>query len=118
MPAIAQQEAVRDGRITGIFVSLSRVMPDRYPLAEELPWYLENERGFGRILDLGMIQPRLRVLYRWSASELSIPEPSGLVQDGVPTCAWDTNDAEPWGPSTGWTARAARTVLPAAGHRR
>lgn len=109
---------MRDGRITGIFVSLSRVMPDRYPLAEELPWYLENERGFGRILDLGMIQPRLRVLYQWSASELSIPELSGLVQDGVPTYAWDTNDAEPWGPSTGWTARAARTVLPAAGHRR
>jgi hypothetical protein len=104
--------------ITGIFVSLSRVMPDRYPLTRALPWYLDNERGFGRILDLGMIQPRLRVLYSWSAAELSIPELSNLVQDGVPTYAWDATYAEPWSPAAGWMARTARTVLPATGHRR
>jgi len=104
--------------ITGIFVSLSRVMPDRYPLTRDLPWYLGNERGFGRILDLGMIQPRLRVLYSWSAAELSIPELSTLVQDGVPTYAWDVTDAEPWGPAAGWMARAARRVLPSTGFRR
>ena len=103
--------------ITGIFVSLSRVMPDRYPLTRDLPWYLGNEHGFGRILDLGMIQPRLRVLYSWSAAELSIPELSTLVQDGVPTYAWDVTDAEPWGPAAGWMARAARRVLPAKGFR-
>ena len=39
--------------ITGIFVSLSRVMPDRYPLTRDLGWYIDNEHGFGRILDLG-----------------------------------------------------------------
>ena len=70
--------------ITGIFVSLSRVMPDRYPLTRDLQWYIDNERGFGRILDLGMIQPRLGALYSWSAAELSIPELCTLVQDGVP----------------------------------
>ena len=71
-----------------------------------------------RILDLGMIQPRLRVLYSWSAAELSIPELSTLVQDGVPTYAWDVTDAEPWGPAAGWMARAARRVLPSTGFRR
>ena len=104
--------------ITGIFVSLSRVMPARYPLTRELQWYIDNEHGFGRILDLGMIQPRLGVLYSWSAAELSIPELCWLVQGGVPTYAWDVTDVAPWNPTTGRLARAARSVLPAPGQRR
>ena len=36
--------------ITGIFVSLSRVMPDRYPLTRDLQWYIDNEQGIGRLL--------------------------------------------------------------------
>ncbi|MGH3329723.1 MAG: hypothetical protein ACRDPJ_00330, partial [Nocardioidaceae bacterium] len=104
--------------ITGIFVSLSRVMPDSYPLNRDLQWYVDNEHGFGRILDLGMIQPRLGVLYSWSAAELSIPELSTLVHDGVPTYSWDVTDVQPWNPATSRLARAARSVLPAPGHRR
>jgi len=104
--------------ITGIFVSLSRVMPESYPLTRDLQWYVVNEHGFGRLLDLGMIQPRLGALYSWSASELSIPELCTLVRDGVPTYAWDPADVEPWNPATGSLARAARSVFPAPGHRR
>lgn len=104
--------------ITSMFVSLSRVLPDRYPLTRDLRWYVANEHGFGRVLDVGMIQPRLGVLYSWSAAELSIPELCTLVQDGVPTYAWHVNDVEPWNPATGRWARAARSVLPAPGHRR
>jgi hypothetical protein len=104
--------------ITGIFVSLSRVMPDSYPLTRDLQWYVDHEHGFGRLLDLGMIQPRLGALYSWSASELSIPELCTLVRDGVPTYAWDATDVEPWNPATGRLARAARSALPASGHRR
>lgn len=103
--------------ITGIFVSLSRVMPDRYPLTRGLHWYIENERGFGRILDLGMIQPRLGALYSWSAVELSIPELSTMIHDGVHAYSWDLTDVEPWNPPTGRWARAARSVLRAPGHR-
>ncbi len=101
--------------ITSIFVSLSRVMPDRYPLTRDLQWYIDNEHGFGRILDLGMIQPRLGVLYSWSAAELSIPELSTLVQDGVPTYSWDVTDVEPWHPATSRFTRVVRSVLPAPG---
>lgn len=97
--------------------SLSRVMPDRYPLTRDLQWYIDNEHGFGRILDLGMIQPRLGVLYSWSAAELSIPELSTLAHDGVPAYSWDVTDVEPWDPATGRLARAARSVLPAPGPR-
>ncbi len=104
--------------ITSIFVSLSRVMPDRYPLNRDLQWYIDNERRFGRVLDLGMIQPRLGALYSWSAAELSIPELCTLVQDGVPTYVWDVAEVEPWNPATGRLAGAARSVFPAPGHRR
>jgi hypothetical protein len=104
--------------VTGIFVSLSRVMPDRYPLTRELQWYVDNEHGFGRLLDLGMIQPRLGELYSWSAAELSIPELCTLVHDGVPGYAWDLTDVEPWNPPTGRLARLARSALPAPRPRR
>jgi hypothetical protein len=103
--------------ITGIFVSLSRVMPDSYPLTRDLQWYVDHEHGFGRLLDLGMIQPRVGALYSWSASELSIPELCTLVRADVPTYAWDANDVEPWNTATSRLARAARSVLPASGHR-
>ena len=103
--------------MTRIFVSLSRVMPDRYPLTRDLRWYIDNERGIGRILDLGMIQPRLGLLYSWSAAELAIPELSTLVQDGVPTYSWDVTDAQPWNPATGLVARAVRSALPPPGSR-
>jgi len=103
--------------MTRIFVSLSRVMPDRYPLTRDLRWDIDNERGIGQILDLGMIQPRLGVLYSWSAAELAIPELSTLVQDGVPTCSWDVTDAEPWNPATGLVAPAVRSALPPPGSR-
>jgi hypothetical protein len=104
--------------ITGIFISLSRVMPNRYPLTRDLQWYIDNERGFGRLLDLGMIQPRLEALYPWSAAALSTPELSTLVKDCVPTYAWDITDAEPWNLPPRTLARVARSVLPAPRHRR
>ncbi|MGH3316754.1 MAG: hypothetical protein ACRDO0_11485 [Nocardioidaceae bacterium] len=98
---------------TGIFVSLSRVMPSLYPLDRDLQWYVDHEHGFGRILDLGVIQPRFRALYSWSAAELSIPALATLVHDGIPAYAWDVTDVEPWSPPTGRWARATRSVLPA-----
>jgi hypothetical protein len=103
---------------TGIFVSLSRVMPDSYPLTRDLQWYVDHEGGFGRLLDLGLIQPRFDALYAWSASELEVPELAALMQDGAPTYAWDPTDAEPWDPAAGRWARAVRSFLPSPGHRR
>jgi hypothetical protein len=98
--------------ITGIFLHLSRVLPDQYPLREDLQWYVAQEHGFGRLLDLGIIWPRLDALYSWSAIELSIPELGSLLCDGVPAYAWDSADTEAWDSAPGLTARAARRVLP------
>jgi hypothetical protein len=98
--------------MTGIFLSLSRVLPDRYPLREDLQRYVDAEHGFGHFIDLGVIQPRLDALYSWSAVELSIPELGTLLRDSVPAYAWDCTDTEPWNPAPRRMARAARRVLP------
>ena len=98
--------------MTGIFLSLSRVLPDRYPLRGDLRRYLDAEHGFGRFLDIGMIRPRLDALYSWSARELSIRELEALLRDGVPAYAWDVTEAEPWNPPPTLLARAAQRLLP------
>lgn len=98
--------------VTGIFLQLSRVLPDSYPLREDLEWYVGRENGFGRLLDLGVITPRLDALYSWSARELSIPELAALIRDGVPAYAWDGSDIGPWDSPPRLTTRAARRVLP------
>jgi hypothetical protein len=98
--------------LTGIFLSLSRVVPDRYPLPGDLQWYVDDEQGVGRLLDLGMVQPRLDALYAWSADELSIPELGTLIRNRIPAYAWDSTDAQPWNPTPKLLVRAARRALP------
>src|SRR5438270_2359334 len=55
--------------MAGAFLSLGRVLPDRYPLRDDLDVYLRGEHSLGRMLDYGVIGPRLQALYEWSASE-------------------------------------------------
>ena len=106
--------AMGDPRLafTGIFVSLSRVMPRTYPLAKSLEWYVDNEHGVGRLLDLGLVLPRLDALYAWSAAELKIPELTTQLVGGVPAYAWDPADSLCWNPSPGRLVRATRWALP------
>ncbi len=74
--------------ITRMFLSVSRVLPHQYPLEGELDDYIADEHPFGRVLDLGVIAPRLTELYRWSADELRIPDLTDLVCDATPAYAW------------------------------
>jgi hypothetical protein len=101
--------------MAGIFLSLSRVLPDRYPLGGDLRQYVDDENGFGRLLDVGVIRPRFDALYSWSAQALSIHELEALVRGGVPAYAWDVTEAEPWNPPPTLLARAAQRLLPPAG---
>lgn len=98
--------------LTGMFLAVSRVLPLRYPLDGELDDYIADEHPFGRVLDIGIITPRLTELYRWSAHELGIPGVADLVSDTTPTYAWDPHDREPWAPSTTRLVRAVRRILP------
>ena len=45
--------------MTGIFLSLSRVLPARYPLNDDLSRYVDAEHSLGHLLDVGIIVPRL-----------------------------------------------------------
>ena len=74
--------------MTGIFLSLSRVLPAEYPLRDGVATYLDIELGFGRLLDYGVIGPRLQQLYEWSAHELGAPGLLDCVRDGALTYAW------------------------------
>jgi hypothetical protein len=98
--------------MTGMFLSVSRVLPDLYPLDGELDDYIADEHAFGRLLDLGVIAPRLTELYRWSADELRIPDVTDLVCDTTPAYAWDPHDRQPWAPPTSRLVRVVRRALP------
>jgi hypothetical protein len=99
--------------MTGIFMSLSRVLPDLYPLGDDVDTYVAMEHGFGHMLDIGVIQPRLHHLYDWSSDELALPGLRALLDDEVPTYAWDAADADMWQFNPSLLARAARRIVPA-----
>lgn len=82
--------------MAGAFLSLRRVLPDRYPLDGDIETYVRAENGLGRMLDYGVIVPRLQALYEWSARELAIPELRELVRDGNPAYAWPDADRQAW----------------------
>ncbi len=104
--------------MTGIFLSVSRVLPDIYPLEGELDDYIADEHTVGRLLDLGVIAPRLTELYRWSADELRIPDVTDLVGGATPAYAWDPHDRGPWTPPPTRLVRAVRRALPPPRRRR
>ena len=99
--------------MTGIFLSLSRVLPNSYPLGDRLEPYVTAEHGFGRLLDIGVVRPRLEGLFEWSAETLDEPRVRELLTDGVPSYACAPVDRWAWDQPPSLLARAARTVLPA-----
>jgi hypothetical protein len=99
--------------MTGIFLSLSRVLPDRYPLDDDVNRYVHAEHSLGHLLDVGIILPRLRQLYEWSAGELALPALGTLLdhQGPTPAYAWDPREADVWHPEPSRLARAARRAV-------
>jgi len=101
--------------MTAIFLSLSRVLPATYPVGDDVRRFVDDEHSFGHLLDVGVIQPRVERLYRWSAHELGIPELHDLVAGDVPSYAWRPADDDPsgdlWRPPPSRPARLARAVV-------
>jgi hypothetical protein len=85
--------------MAGAFLSLRRVLPDRYPLARDLDAYLADENSLGRMLDYGVIAPRMQRLYDWSAQELGHPVLRQLLRDGSPIYASPDADRQLWNPA-------------------
>jgi hypothetical protein len=82
--------------MAGAFLSLGRVLPDRYPLAQDVQRYIVAEHRLGRMLDYAVIVPRLQRLYEWSAEELDQPRLLELVRDGSPIYAWPFEERHVW----------------------
>jgi hypothetical protein len=82
--------------MAGVFLSLRRVLPDRYPLTRDVERYLADEQRLGRLLDYAVIVPRLQSLYEWSAAELDEPRLLELVRDGNPIYAWPFEQRHVW----------------------
>ena len=98
--------------MTGIFLSLSRVLPDRYPLDDDGERYVDREHSIGHLLDVGILVPRVSRLYDWSAAELGLPELRALLDPrGTPAYAWDPEDAAVWSPDPSRLARWARRAV-------
>jgi hypothetical protein len=82
--------------MAGVFLSLRRVLPNRYPLDRDVERYIAEEQRLGRMLDYAVIVPRLQRLYEWSADELAEPRMLELVCDGNPTYAWPFDQRHVW----------------------
>ena len=98
--------------MTGIFLSLSRVLPAEYPLRDGVATYLDVELGFGRLVDYGVIVPRLQQLYEWSACELDAPALLECVRDGALTYAWPFEERDVWRAPNSLVVRAVHRTLP------
>jgi hypothetical protein len=98
--------------MTAVFLSLSRVLPDRYPLGDDIAPYAQAENGLGHLLDVGVITPRVEPLYVWSASELDTPGLRQLLAGQTPCYAWPAADQEPWSPPPSRLARLSRRLVP------
>jgi hypothetical protein len=108
--------------MAGVFLSLRRVLPDRYPLARDAERYVAEEQRLGRMLDYAVIVPRLQPLYEWSAEELADPRLLGLVRDGSPVYAWPFEQRHVWRPGhmpfAGRLLERVTRVTPAQGRAR
>jgi len=104
--------------MTGIFLHLSRVLPHEYPLRGSVQFYLGAELSFGRLVDYGVIVPRLRQLYEWSAHELAAPGLLDCARDGALTYAWSFEDRSVWQPPKSVILQMTQRALPPERRRR
>jgi hypothetical protein len=89
-----------------LFLSLHNILPVRYPLdGITISEILAMENYAGRLIDYGVILPRLQPLFTFAAADLGEPRLLGFVQDGLPAYAWTNDEHHPW-----TTTRARRLI--------
>lgn len=80
-----------------LFLSLKDVLPDAYPLEKVgIDKVLADENYLSRIVDYGVIVPRIPQLYAHAAEDLGEPELAGLCRDEFPVYAWPYEDRRVW----------------------
>ena len=92
-----------------LFLSLHNILPDRYPLdGITLGEILDLENYAGRLIDYGVIVPRIEALFAFAAADLAEPRLLDLIRDGLPAYAWTNDEHHPW---TTTRSPRLRTVL-------
>ncbi|HEY5979762.1 MAG TPA: hypothetical protein VIT41_09015 [Microlunatus sp.] len=112
-------------RAANVFLSLQNVLPTTYPLAQtDIETVLADENSLARIIDYGVIVPRIAQLYDTAADLLDEPRVADLCTDEYPVYAWPHEHHHVWrtersaagiavvravlGPPTGGSARRSR----------
>lgn len=86
-------------RMADLFLSLHRILPDRYPLdGLVIERIIADESRIGRMLDYAVIVPRLQALYVHAATDLEEPRVLELIRDGAPIYAWPYEQRHVWLP--------------------
>jgi hypothetical protein len=97
-------------RITGIFLSISRILPDAYPLGDDVERYVGHRAPVGpaprRRRDPAPPAAGLRLVGRraWPARR-------DLLAGDVPCYAWPADDRQPWFPRPTVLVRMARHAV-------
>src|SRR5215471_6793462 len=116
-PRLAVGRLAPAGRLLGdprwrgadLFLSLHNILPDWYPLTGfRIDQILALENYAGRLIDYGVILPKMQALYEFAASDLDEPRLLDLVRNGFPVYAWPHEDRHAW---TTTKAPSARSVL-------
>ncbi|MFF9915359.1 hypothetical protein [Streptomyces sp. NPDC013457] len=83
-------------RTVKLFLDLGRSFPSEYPLTLPTEETILDEHALARMLDYGLIAPRLPALYEFSAHALEEPRLEDLLDAGVPAYAWPRGDRSIW----------------------
>ena len=95
-----------------LFLSLHNILPDRYPLdGITLGEILDLENYAGRLIDYGVIVPRIEALFAFAAADLAEPRLLDLIRDGLPAYAWTNDEHHPWTTTRSHRLRSVLTWL-------
>ncbi|MFJ3656834.1 hypothetical protein ACIPPR_26435 [Streptomyces nigra] len=103
-------------RSVQLFLDLGRSFPKVYPVPGTVEAVVLDEHPLARMLDYGVIAPRLAALYAFAARALDEPRLPSLLDEGVPAYAWPRADRAVWfvgntGPHLNAVARATGVRL-------
>lgn len=78
------------------FLDLGRSFPAVYPITLPTEDTILDEHALARMLDYGVIAPRLPALYAVAAAALEEPRLTTLLDDGVPAYVWTRTERSLW----------------------
>lgn len=102
-------------RAVQMFLHLGPSFPPEYPVTARVEDAVLDDHALARVLDYGVIAPRLPALYEFSAVSLDLPRLADLLDDGVPAYVWPHADRTIW--YIGNTGRHLRAIARATGAR-